>query len=98
LSEFGLYRIIKMTAHARARALERGIDVIDIERIINSPAETVYSRFEENYISYGLVVNPYTREERNLLIIHTILDKYVKIITVMWKDKGGLKSYGFSNI
>jgi hypothetical protein len=93
-----MYRIIKMTGHARTRALERGIDEIDIEKVIDFPAETVYSSYEENYISYGLVVNQYTKEERYLLIIHTILNKYVKIITVMWKDRGGLKGYGFSNV
>ena len=30
-----------MTGNARARALERGINEIDIERIINSPVETM---------------------------------------------------------
>ena len=86
-----------MTVHARTRALERGIDEIDIERIINFPAETIYSKYEENYVSYGLVVNQYTRETRYLLIVHTILNKSVKIITVMWKDRVGLRNYGFKN-
>ena len=90
------HHIIKMTAHARIRALERGIDEIDIERIINSPIETIYDRYEETYKSYGIAVNHYTGESRYIIIIHTAFNKYVTIITVMWTDKGGLKEYGFS--
>ena len=93
-----MVRIIKMTAHARDRALHRGINIIDIERIIDSPIETVYAEYEERYKSYGLVTNLYTKETRYLIIIHTILNKCVTIISVMWTNKGGLQEHGFSNI
>jgi uncharacterized DUF497 family protein len=91
-------RTIKMTAHAKERALHRGVDQTDIERIINSPTETIYDEYEENYKSYGLANDPYTKEDRYLVIFHTILNKYVKIISVMWTDKGGLQRHGFSKL
>lgn len=88
-----------MTAHARERALHRGVDQADIERIIKSPTETIYNAYEENYKSYGLANNPYTKEDRYLVIFHTVLNKYVMIITsVMWTSKGGLQSHGFGKL
>ena len=93
-----MYRIIEMTTHAMQRALERGIEKVDVERVINLPIETIYSKHEQNYKSYGLVNNPYTKEERHLIVIHTILNKDVKIISVMWGARGGLKRHGFRNL
>jgi uncharacterized DUF497 family protein len=89
---------IRMTTHARTRALERGIDLDDIERIINSPMQTIYAEYEERYKSYGIVTKPYSKEVRYLIIVHTILNKYVTIISVMYTSKGGLQEHGFSNI
>lgn len=82
-----------MTAHARGRAFERGINEIDIEMVINSPVKTIYSEDEQNFKSYGLVNDPYTNEERYLIVIHTRLNKYVTIISAMWGTKGGLKAW-----
>ena len=82
-----------MTVHARARALHRGISEVDIDIVINSPIQTIYSQDEQNYRSYGLVKDPYTKEERYLIVVHTILNKYVKIISVMWGTKGGVKGW-----
>ena len=88
-----------MTAHARERALQRGVDQADIERIIKSPIETIYNAYEENYKSYGLANDPYAKEDRYLVIFHTVLSKYVMIITsVMWTSKEGLQSHGFSKL
>jgi hypothetical protein len=85
-----------MTGNARARALERGINEIDIERIINSPVETIYDQDIERFKSYGTAIDQYTNEPHYLIIIHTAFNAYVTIISVMWTDKGGLKEYGFS--
>jgi uncharacterized DUF497 family protein len=91
-------RIIKLTAHAIERALHRGVDQTDIERIINSPTETIYNEYEENYKSYGLANDPYTKDDRYLVIFHTTLDKYVNVISVMWTDMEGLRRHGFRKL
>jgi hypothetical protein len=87
-----------MTAHAREKIIARGIDAMDIQRIINEPIETIYNEYEETYKSYGRARDPYTKKPYYVIIIHTTLNKYVTIITVMFTDKGGLKFHGFSKL
>lgn len=45
---------IVLTAHARERAVARGIDEEDIKRIARNPSETVFDKQNSNYKSYGL--------------------------------------------
>jgi len=98
LSNPNYRRHISIRGHAKERALARGVDELDIERIINSPLETIYNEYEETYKSYGEAIDPYTKKPSYLIIIHTILNKYVTIITVMWTNKGGLKAHGFTKL
>jgi ABC-type transport system substrate-binding protein len=88
-----------MTNHAREKAISRGVEEVDIERIINAPSETIYDEYEETYKSYGRATDPYTKEPYYLIIVHSAFNTYVKVITVMWVNNNkGLKSHGFSNL
>lgn len=88
-----------MTAHAKQQALIRGVDEREVERIINEPIETIESKYEETYKSFGKGKDPFGRESSYIVIIHTSLySRYVKVITVMWTNEKGLKHHGFSNI
>ena|SRR5215213_9809329 len=87
-----------ITAHAREKTIARGIDAMDIQRIINEPIETIYNEYEETYKSYGEAIDPYTKKPYYVIMIHTALNKYVTIISVMFTDKGGLKFHGFSKL
>ena len=88
-----------MTNHAKIKTISRGIEETDIERIINTPTETIYDEHEETYHSYGSALDPYTKEPYYLIVVHTAFNTYVKVITVMWvNSKGGLKAHGFSNL
>jgi len=83
-----------MTNHAKERASARGIDKSDIERVINHPTETIQDAYNGNFKSFGEIVT----ESRYLIIVHTEFNKYVKVITVLMTDKGGIKADGFSKI
>jgi len=87
---------IKLTTHCRQRTQERGIDNIDIEKVINDPVETFYDKERENYKSFGRGKNPSIKEQPYLVLIHSKINSSVTIITAMWADKGGLKAIGFS--
>src|SRR2546423_4349062 len=92
------YRI-KITAHAKYQVEMRGIREEDILRIVNKPIETFLAKYEQRYLSYGRAIDPYTKQENYLLIVHRKLNKpIIDIISVMWTDKGGLKRHGFSNL
>lgn len=87
-----------MTGHATQRSLSRGVVIADIEKVINFPEETIYDDYEETYKSYGRIIDPYTKQSRYLIIVHTGFNKHVKVITLMWvNSKGGLKAHGFSS-
>jgi hypothetical protein len=55
------YRI-KLTRHARQRALERDISQNDIEFVVNNASDTVYDDERENYKSFALVNHPLTNK------------------------------------
>ncbi len=87
-----------MTNHARDRALERGINISDIERIVNDPIETIQDPYHGNYKSFGLVEGS---ESCYIKIIHSESDisaQQVYIVSVMMTDRGGIKADGFSKI
>lgn len=48
-----------MTNHAKEKTISRGIEETDIERITNTPTETIYNEHEETYHSYGSALDPY---------------------------------------
>jgi hypothetical protein len=92
------YRI-KITAHAKYQVEMRGIREEDIVRIVNKLVETILAKYEQRYLSHGRAIDPYTKQENYLLIVHRKLNKpIIDIISVMWTDKGGLKRHGFSNL
>jgi hypothetical protein len=59
-----------MTSHGLQRALERGILEEDIVHVINNPNETVFDGRRKNYKSYAKILDPYTRDERILVVVH----------------------------
>ena len=87
-----------MSPHGLQRAFQRGILREDIEYVINNPAETIFDPERKNYKSYGKVIEPYTKEERYLVVVHSKFNTIVNIYTVMWTNQGGLKYFGFRNI
>jgi hypothetical protein len=91
-------RIVKISKHANKRALERSISKKNIKTIINNPVETIYDSKRENYKSFGLALNSFTKTQEYLLIVHSKFNTHVTIITVMWMNKGGLKKIGFNKL
>jgi len=87
---------IRLTKHCHQRIYDRGIDIKDIEKVINDPLETFYDKERRNYKSFGKSKNPLIKEQPYLVLIHSKINSSVTIITAMWADKGGLKAFGFS--
>lgn len=87
-----------MTTHAYGRSFDRGINRKQIESVLKNPIETVYDKERKNYKSFGMPTNPLIKEQPYLLIVHSKFNSSVKVITVMWKGKGGLKEHGFSKL
>ncbi|MGD1837384.1 MAG: DUF4258 domain-containing protein [Nitrososphaeraceae archaeon] len=68
-------RTIKLTDHAKLRAIERGISEDDIKMIINKPVETIYDKYEENFKSYVIVIDKYDNNKtKYIMIIHNDLN------------------------
>jgi hypothetical protein len=63
-----------MTSHGLQRALERGILEEDIVHVINNLIETVFDIERKNYKSYARIPDPYTRDERILVVVHSELN------------------------
>ncbi len=87
-----------MSKHASKRALERSINKKNIKAIINNPIETIYDNKRGNYKSFAAALNPFTKTQEYLLIVHSKFNTHVTIITVMWINKGGLKKIGFNKL
>lgn len=89
---------IRITRHAHSRAIDRDIDVKQIEAVMRNPTETIYDKERRNYKSFGIPAKPLIKEQPYLMIIHSKFNTTVTVITVMWKDKGGLRVHGFSKL
>jgi hypothetical protein len=87
-----------MTSHGLQRAFERGILEDDIVHVINNPIQTIFDGERKNYKSYGRIFEPYTKDERILIVIHSELNTTVNIYTVMWTNRAGLRFYGFRDV
>ena len=90
-------RII-LTKHCKSRAFERYVTTQEISKVINNPIQTIYDDERQNYKSYSKSENPSYKDQPYLVVIHNKINTSVKIITVMWTDKGGLKIIGFNKI
>ncbi|CUR52196.1 protein of unknown function [Nitrosotalea devaniterrae] len=90
-------RII-LTNHCKARAVERYVTTQDISKIISNPVQTIYDEERQNYKSFGKAEKPPYPEQPYLVAIHNKINTSVRVITVMWTDKGGLKIIGFNKI
>lgn len=77
--------------------MERYIFEYQINEIINNPTETIKSKTnKKNYLSYNKNVTDLSNSKLYIIVVHTDLNKYdVIIISVIQRDKGGLKAYGF---
>lgn len=90
---------IILTDHVRERAVARGIDESEVIRITQDPIETIYDEKNSNYKSYGLSTDPYTKQTRYLMVIHSgKINNSIKVITTMWTYPQGLKIHGFNKI
>ena len=65
---------------------------------MTNPIETIYDKERKNYKSFGSPINPLTKEQPYLMVVYSKFNTNVKVITVMWKDKGGLKEHGFNKL
>lgn len=90
-------RII-LTKHCKTRAFERYVTTLEISKLINNPTQTIYDDERQNYKSYTKSENSPYKDQPYLVAIHNKINTSVKIITVMWTDRGGLKIIGFSKI
>jgi uncharacterized DUF497 family protein len=88
-----LRRLVKIqiliTNHARQRAEERGVELVDVYAILIKPRQTIYDEIRDNYKSYAKVRNRY------LVVIHTKLNSEVRVITVIPMNKKGVSENGF---
>jgi hypothetical protein len=90
---------IRMTKHARLRALERDIKLDMIRQVINNPKETFFDQARGNYKSVAIVKHPSSKQETHLMVIHSDkINTPVSIISAMWQTTGSLKRIGFSKI
>lgn len=88
-----------LTNHLREMAVARGIDEIEIKRIVRYPIETLYDTENQNFKSYGKAFDHYTKQTRYLMIVHSgKLNNSIIVITSMWINPKGLKFYGFDKI
>ena len=88
-----------LTYHVRERAVSRGIDEIDIKCIVRNPIETYFDIENDNFKSYGKATDPYTKQTRYLMIVHSgNINNSITVITAMWIEPQGLKFYGFNKI
>ena len=99
-----IIRKIKVSNHARTRLQERGIDIVEIIRIVNMPIDTItyHDGDDEIHKVYGKAIDPYTKKSKYLMIIYKKLDKpddrdnSILLITALWISRGGLEKYGFT--
>jgi len=90
---------IKLSIHARERAVSRGIDENEIRRIVVNPIEEVFDEENLNYKCYGQAMDHYTKQTRYLMVVHSgKFNNSVMVITSMWIDPRRLKFYGFSKV
>jgi hypothetical protein len=97
--ELGIEPKIILTDHVRQRAVDRGIDENEIVRIVKKPVESIYDTANSNYKSYGISTDPYTKQTRYLMVVHTgKINNSIKVITSMWVYPSRLKIYGFNKV
>jgi|GEM_PF-1501232 len=90
---------IRITKHARSRALERDIRLDMIRDVINNPIETFFDKTRGNYKSVALVKYPSSKQETYLMVIHSDkINTPVIVISTMWQTTGWLRKNGFSKI
>lgn len=90
-----IYKIL-WSNHAFIRLHQRGIVKQDVENIIKNPIDRIVQ--SDNKIKiYGIIPNPENELLKYLVVVYIELinDSTVKVLTVMVKDKGGLKRDGF---
>ncbi len=78
--------------------IERGITKDLIQKIINSPTETIYDSDRQNYKSFANVDEPVVNGQAYLVVIYNKFNTKMVVITSMYTDKGGLRAIGFSKI
>jgi hypothetical protein len=79
------------TNHSLERLRERDIDKQDIEKVIENPTELI----NENYNKYKCFSEVYNTEPKYLIVVYTIDNKCIKVITVFKAGRGGVKVRGF---
>ena len=68
---------IVLSYHAKKRLIERGIKIKDVEEIIEMPDYTV---------SKGNKKEAYRKiKDRTLKVVYSQEEKYIKVITLIWK-------------
>ena len=83
--------------HAFIRLHQRGILKEDVENIIKNPIQII--RQPDNKLKcFGIIPNPENELIKYLVVVYIeyMTKDTVKVLTVMLKDKGGLKYDGFS--
>jgi len=89
---------IKITKHCEDRCSDRNVTKEQIFEVVENPMDVFYDEERGNFKCCGTVIQPPYTDEPYLVVIYQKFNIEIKVITVMWKSKGGLKSIGFSNI
>ncbi|MDE1766781.1 MAG: DUF4258 domain-containing protein [Thaumarchaeota archaeon] len=84
--------------HCNEQMIMREITIEQIESVFNNPLDSYHDEKRQNYKTCGIVNNPLREEMPYLIVIHDKVNTSVKVITVMWADKGTLRSYEFDKI
>ncbi len=87
--------MIIWTTHSLRRLIQRGISKEDVESVIQNPIERITDESTNNYKCFGILDDS---EPKYLIVIYTISNKCIKIITAMNVDAGGVKTNGFTRM
>ena len=101
MCRFILYPMVKiriiLTSHAGQRMVDRDVQMSQIRHVILHPMRII-SGSDKRYRCYGIPKNVPYPSQSYLFVIYAKRDTNIKVISVMWCDKGGLIANGFNDV
>ena len=89
---------IATTLHCKERMVSRNVTLQQIRQTIHNKIGEFYDPQRNNWKCFGMPDDTPYVSEPYLLVIYGKEDKNIKVISVMWNDKGGLKANGFNDL
>jgi len=66
--------------------------------VINNPIDAFFDSERRNFKCYAKIQHPPNIEEPFLMVIYKKTNNNIKVITAMWRTKGGIQANGFNKI